>query len=355
MPTLVSYPTGSRKRFPTGAMPTPRHKLASSWPYQQKRTLKARRIVVPGFLEMWLNDQDGDCVTAEEAAAIAFYSVMLGLAEIEITDSTVLGFCNEFDVLNGADLTQVMDDMGKTGFTQNGETYKDGPYQSVDFSKEPILQSALEEGPVKIGIDSSALPQTAGNANGWYASGGNPGQYNSEDHCVGLWNYGNSSDLFQALGTSMPSGFPPTGYHLFTWSTVGVVDHDWIMSTCGEAWLRSPTTVGLGPSPAPIPVPPAPPQTYQGLLTLLVNLAAGDIVLPNIGDFNLSEALAAGKYNATLTPSTPAVPLPPAKELQDLGNYLTALALAQSPVVPAPNEIADIVAYLQALTKRAGK
>ena len=231
----------------TGARPTPRHKLLAAMPFQQRPIIRARPIIVPSFLEVWLNDTYGDCVTAEEAAAIAFFSVMCGLPETKITDATVKAFCDKFGFLNGADLSEVMDKMESDGFQQDAG-YKDGKYAAVDYSNEAALQSALEIGPVKLGMDSSALPSGAGNKNGWYASGGKPGQFSNEDHCTGLWNHGASKDLFDALKTPMPSGFPDTGYHFYTWGTVGVVDHAWVMSTVGEAWIRNPTTVGLAPA-----------------------------------------------------------------------------------------------------------
>jgi hypothetical protein len=258
------------KPFPRGAKPTPRYKLLAAFPHQLTKAVPPPQVItIPSFLEMWLNDQDGDCVTAEEAAAKAVYSVANGLPETKITDATVSAFCNAYGFLNGANLTDVMDKMISDGFQQDSG-YKDGPYTSVDYSNETILQDAISVGPVKIGIDASALPSGAGNGNGWYASGGTPGQFTSEDHCVGLWGYGPSAALFAALNVPVPAGFPASGYLLYTWSSIGVVDHAWIMSTCGEAWLRNPTTVGIGP--------PLPSTT---------------VMVPNVIGDNLSAATAA--------------------------------------------------------------
>lgn len=252
----VNQKTG--RPFPRGARPTPRHKLLAVMPHRPRGTIPPQVIVIPPFLEMWLNDSVGDCVTAEEAFAKAAYSVMMGLPETKITDATVTAFCNAYGFMNGANLTDVMDKMISAGFQQDAG-YKDGPYSGVDYSNESVLQSALTVGPVKIGIDASALPSGAGNSNGWSASGGSPGQFGNEDHCVALCGYGPSSALFQALGVPVPSGFPTSGYLLYTWSTIGVVDYAWIMSTVGEAWVRNPTTVGVGPAPAPTPPVPVPP------------------------------------------------------------------------------------------------
>jgi hypothetical protein len=276
--TAITHPV----RRPRGARPTPRHKLCAAIPHTIRHAAPVQVIVVPPFLEMWLNDQYGDCVTAEEAFAKAAFSVMLGAPETKITDATVLAFCNAGGFLDGANLTDVMDAMIANGFQQDGG-YKDGPYNAVDYSDEAVLQNAISLGPVKIGIDANALPSGAGNANGWYASGGSPGQFSNEDHCVALCGYGPSAALFAALGVAMPSGFPSSGYLLYTWSTIGVVDHAWIMSTCGEAWIRTPTTVGVGPVPPvlvppvpvpPVPVPPVPPS--GNMLVITADLPAGE-------------------------------------------------------------------------------
>ena len=135
-----------------------------------------------------------------------------------------------------------MDAMAQRGFEVNGVVYNDGPHTGVDYSREDVLQAAIAQGPVKIGIDADALPPEAGNQQGWYAVGGSPGQFGNLDHCTGLCGFGPASFLDTALGVTLPSALAPDkiGYLHFTWDTIGFVDHDWIMSTCGEAWLRSP-------------------------------------------------------------------------------------------------------------------
>ncbi len=249
------------KGFKTGALPTPRYALARATPFLVPvEAPPPQVIVVPPKLSMWNNQTWGCCVSSEEAFAKAAYSVMNGLPETFITDETVMTFCRKYDLLNGAYLEDVLKKMKADGFHQDGQTYTDGSYATVDYSNETALQAAIAIGPVKIGIDSSALPNDAGSHNGWHASGGTPGQFHNEDHCVGLCSYGPSAALFAALGVPMPSGFPATGYMLFTWSTIGVVDYRWIMSAVGEAWVRNPTTPGVTPAPGPQPGPPVKPQ-----------------------------------------------------------------------------------------------
>jgi hypothetical protein len=245
----------AKSNFLRGAIPTPRHKLAAAMPFSPLALgLEApppQCAYVPAKLDVWGNSTYGDCVSAEEAFAKA-----CNVPEIFLSADVVISWARKHGFLNGADLVEVMDAVAKNGFVVGSQEYKDGGHQSVDFSNEPILQAALAEGPVKIGIDAGALPSGAGNQQGWYAQGGR--SMKNEDHCVGLAGYGPAEWLYGQLGVPTPSALPASksGYLLFTWSTIGFVDHDWIMSTVGEAWVRNPTTVGVPPLPDPVPVTP---------------------------------------------------------------------------------------------------
>lgn len=254
-----------------GARPTPRHRLAMATAHKKTTATPLQMAWLAPKLEMWLNDQYGDCVSAEECAAIACYSAGLGLPEVSISDSVLQAFCQRNDLLNGADLDQVIQLMQQQGLEQNGTTYTDGPGTAVDYSNEANLQNAISLGPVKLGIDADALPSGAGNQDGWTAFGGSPGQFSSEDHCVGCYAYGPTAWLAQQIQSvygvtvALTGNAPTNGYIVYTWSTVGIVDHAWIMSTVGEAWLRTPTTlvngvpeVGPTPPPTPVPTPPVP-------------------------------------------------------------------------------------------------
>lgn len=237
-------------KFPRGAKPSPRHKLLAAVPHKKLEIIPTQVAYVPTQLSFWLNDQDGDCVTAEEA----FNKDVSG---VFIQDSTVQAWASAGGFLDGAMLTDVMDAMAKSGFNQDGNVYGDGGYTGVDYSDESILQSALSIAPVKIGIDADALPSGAGNGNGWWGFGGSQGQYSNEDHCVSLCGYGSAAFLFGQLNTPVPSDANQSKlyYLLYTWRSIGVVDHAWIMSTCAEAWLRNPSTEVNGiaqPNPGPV-------------------------------------------------------------------------------------------------------
>jgi hypothetical protein len=191
---------------------------------------------------MWLNATYGDCVTAEEAFAKACNN-----PEIFITDDTVLAWATANNVLNGADLTQVLDLMQSAGFSQDGNLYNDGPFNSVDWTNTTALQNAIAQGPVKIGVAADQLETAVGTSDppvsGWVATGFT--KDTNEDHCVSLCGYGTIAWLAAQLGVSVPDGIDGTqqGLGLFTWDSIGIIDWPSMLAITGEAWLRNPVTV----------------------------------------------------------------------------------------------------------------
>lgn len=255
--------------FPRGAFPTPSHLLLAAEPYTESRELRApppQIAYVPKKLSYWGNDRYSVCVTSEEAFTKACYE-----PEIFIPDDVVISWARSNGVLNGASLDEVLDWMVNKGFLVGSQRYNDGPKLLVDYSNESALQSAIAQGPVKIAIAADALPGGAGNYQGWFAIGGP--RYRSTDHCVSLCGYGPAAYLYERLGVPLPSQLASNparlGYLLFTWSTIGFIDHAWLLGTCQEAWVRDPSTVGVPPlappapppSPTPDPVPPTPTPT----------------------------------------------------------------------------------------------
>lgn len=252
------------KKFPRGAKPSPRHKLIGAPQHQPLADVPAQIAYVPATLDMWGNNQFGDCVTAEECFAKACHS-----PEIFVTSADAEAWAKAHGYLNGADLVSVLTTMQTSGLPSGGAVYDDGPYSSVDYSNEAALQSAISVGPVKIAIDANALPSTAGSQQGWYAVGGSPNQYPNTDHCVSICGYGPAQYLYSQLQLPTPAALANTsGYLVFTWSSIGFVDHAWLMSTTAEAWLRNPTTVG-GPTPTPSPSPKH-RLTFAELIQLLI-------------------------------------------------------------------------------------
>jgi len=242
-------------QHPRGAYPSPRHKLAAATPHIKRPGVPDSFGIVPKTLQMWGNDTYGDCVSAEEAASKAMWSVMNAYPELLIPDQTLIDWARQGGYLNGANLTDVMDSMISTGITVGSTKYTDGPYQSVDWTKDDVLSSAIITGPVKLGIAANQISNVFTAANGWFATGFR--QDNNEDHCVPLWGFGPLSALFAMLGVPLPSGANPTarGYLMYTWQSIGVIDQPSLIAITGEAWLRMPTTPQ---QPAPVPVPPGP-------------------------------------------------------------------------------------------------
>ncbi len=248
-----------------GARPSPRHRLAGSTPHRINVQHPTTYSVVPQNLQMWDNATDGCCVTSEEC----FAKLVTGQ---RITDAVCKAWASAHGVLNGATLIEVLDAMSSDGIKANdGTIYRDGPHNSVDWTVDDVLSNAIYLGPVKIGVAASQLENavnSTGGRSGWLLTGGSTDQ--ALDHCVSLCGYGPLSYLAAALGVPLPVGANPSapGYLLFTWQTIGIIDQRSMIGLTGEAWLRNPTTVGVGPTPPPLPPPPPPvsgiPYTLSG-------------------------------------------------------------------------------------------
>ena len=118
-----------------GAIPSPRHKLAAATPHVIKGPTPARMLRHPSVLSFWLNDTEGDCVTAEEAFAKACW-----VPEIFITPVEVQEWANAHGVLNGAMISDVLDWMQTSGFAL---TFCDGPPRYL--LRWPALERRLDE------------------------------------------------------------------------------------------------------------------------------------------------------------------------------------------------------------------
>lgn len=228
-------------RMPRGAIPSPRSKLAAAMPHRILGTTPATYFNIPKKIAFWGNDANGDCVTAEEAFAKACNN-----PEVFISDQVAISWARRHGFLNGAVLIDVLEAMASTGFEQGGETFDDGPCFSVDWTNAPLLNNAIANGPVKIGVGGNQLNDVynANSAkNGWFATGFQPEP--DEDHCVSLCGTGTLAWLAQALGVSVPAGVDGTqpGYGVFTWDSIGIIDVPSMLAITHEAWLRNPTTV----------------------------------------------------------------------------------------------------------------
>ena len=135
-----------------GAIPTPRSLLAAATPHKALVGVPPNAITVPARISFWGNDVHGDCVTAEEAFAKACNN-----PEVFIPDSDAISWATRHGVLEGAVIVQVVQWMQNDGFQEAGVTYDDGPYVSVNWTSSATLQSAISNGPVKIGVAADQL------------------------------------------------------------------------------------------------------------------------------------------------------------------------------------------------------
>jgi hypothetical protein len=222
-----------------GAIPSPRHILASATPHKIAGPTPDNFLYNPSKLSFWGNDQYGDCVTAEEAFAKACYN-----PEIFFSYDYIVSWATANGYLNGAYLTAVLNSMESNGFQQNSHTYDDGPYTSVNWTNAPVLQNAISKGPVKLGVAAAQLnAAVTPGTNGWFVTGLQPDP--NEDHCVSLCGYGKMSWLAKHLLVNVPpdvNGNNP-GYAMFTWNSIGIIDVPSMVNITHEAWLRNPTTV----------------------------------------------------------------------------------------------------------------
>jgi hypothetical protein len=264
--------------FERGAIPSPRHKLAAALPFAPSAEIPPQWARIPQQLSRWNNSRYGDCVTAEEA-----FAKIADPPNIFITEDEVVRWAGQHGYLNGAMLTDVMDDMIKSGLRANNRTYEDGHYYSVDWTNRAKLCAAIYEGTVKIAVAANQLEGSgAGNHNGWF--GHNWHVDHHTDHCVALTGYGPVGKLFSALGVPLPAGANADefAYLLFTWGTIGVVTEQSMVNVTDEAWIRRPTTAGVDPPPPVPPVPPVPPTPpvppKPGLWSVIMKVLIADFL-----------------------------------------------------------------------------
>ncbi|MBB2893795.1 peptidoglycan-binding domain-containing protein [Flexivirga oryzae] len=227
-----------------GAIPTPRHVLAAARAFEPPVAAPPQFFTRPAQISMWGNDVHGDCVTAEEAFAKACHD-----PEIFITDSEAIGWATGHGVLEGAYLPDVLTWMEHDGFRRNGTVYDDGGHSSVDWTNPSRLHGAIAQGPVKIGVAADQLEDawlSTGGQNGWFATGFH--HDDNEDHCTSLCGYGTIGWLAAQLGVSVPASVNAgaAGYAMFTWNSIGIIDHPSMVAITQEAWVRHPTTVTVG-------------------------------------------------------------------------------------------------------------
>jgi hypothetical protein len=189
----------------------------------------------PARLSLWGRHS----VAAEEAFAKACH-----LPPIFLSDQEVEAWAEQHSRAT-ATIIEVLDWMLTDGFRRDGHAYDDGPHFAVNWTNAAVVQNAIAQGPLKLGIAADQLAAIFQHhpKNGWCATGFK--EDSKYDHCVSLCGYGTVAWLASQLKVQLPDGIggATPGYGMFSWGTIGIIDHPSMLAITGEAWLRNPTTV----------------------------------------------------------------------------------------------------------------
>lgn len=251
-------------KYRTGAKPSTPQQLAAAPHFLRNGKIgaPAQFARIPDKLSVWGNNRYGDCVTAEEA-----FAKIAAHPHVWVSEQEVIEWAGRNGVLNGATLSEVLDEMRVRGLlASDGNRYQDGRAMVVDYRDRATLCDAIYKGPVKIAVASKPLIDSlnrAGGKTGW--AGTDWRRDDRTDHCTAMLGYGPADFLYAELAKKYPEARRPAnvrpdefGYLMFTWGTIGFVSESSYLAVCREAWVREPTTDGF-PEPEPAPAPPPPP------------------------------------------------------------------------------------------------
>ena len=228
--------------YPSGEFPTPNFELAAAQPYKVSGAAPESFLAWPLEISFWGNDKVSNSGWAEEAFAKA-----CAQPKVIIPTALVLLTAQECGSSNFARFMQTH------GFQMDGTAYLDGPFNKVNWTNAAALNGAIANvGPVKLGVAPAGLTsgphgQVTPGTSGWVVHDlptSQPGH-----HCASLCGYGPLATLlvlFKGYGVDVnaPSGMPAgLCYAMFTWGSIGIIDHQSLMNITGEAWVRNPTTI----------------------------------------------------------------------------------------------------------------
>ena len=121
--------SGRNKTPKRGAAPSPRSALAAATRHTAIAVAPPNFLTLPHQISSCGNFDHGDCVTAEEAFAKACHR-----PEIFIPDQIAITWATKHNVLEGANIHQVMQWMQGDGFEEGKQTFDDGQIFSVDWT-----------------------------------------------------------------------------------------------------------------------------------------------------------------------------------------------------------------------------
>ena len=257
---------GTYKR---GYHPPSTHRLLMTVPYRYTRKIADADVppsfaTIPDALSYWLNDRDGDCVSAEE-----MFNIDCAWGDV-VDDAAVAAFIRKYHYANGADLSTVMETVAKYGIIDGANKYTEGPEASVDWTNYSEVCAAIAEsrGSLKIAVAANQLEYAIDDSKPFDFFVGFRSD-SATDHCTGVAGYGTAQallDLFNAKyksSMSLPSNLTPSTPCVshFTWKRLQIMDFASLGAVCREMYVRNPTSIknGMNPTP-PTPVIPPPPQ-----------------------------------------------------------------------------------------------
>lgn len=275
--TAGSY-AADQLKHPRGAKLSPREKLISAERLPRPKFGVAAPpenfITICPSYDISGNDRYGICVSAEEANHWRAWSVSNGYPMIDIPGDTVIVWARKHGYLNGAMLTDVMDELKKNGITDRaGVTYRLKDYYAVDYTKQDEVKAAIANyRTLNIAIAADQVDGVHTSKNGWIQLNGKADR--GMDHCVGLHGYGNLGWLCEQLKVKVPSNADSSQFCvvMYTWGSIGIVNWKSLqnMMIDSEAWARDPGAVPSTPFP---PQPPTPSNEWPSLVGSLTDSA----------------------------------------------------------------------------------
>ena len=282
-------------------------RVAQTTPYRLIRraglgAIPATYFAFCAVLSYWLNQQDGDCVTAEQCYNIDLASTIASGQGYVVSDNDVLSFARQYGLLNGADLAQVDSIMQTNGLpTSDGKLFKVGATAAVDWTNyEEVCAATIEaKGSLQMAIAAGQLESAADDSKVFnyafnFRADGNA------DHCTGLGaGYGIAQKCLDALNAfyasllakngkiitcrletgssgdkvwraqtltsfspqSLPSGVDPNtpSFVMFSWNRLWIISAQSVTAITDEMYIRQPSSFDANHPSPPIPQPPSPP------------------------------------------------------------------------------------------------
>jgi hypothetical protein len=234
-------PGGTRVFVPSGEFPSPNEELAAASPFKAKPAPESF-LVWPMSMGSWGAGDARASLWVEEAFAKACAE-----PRVFIPSEVALLAAAQCASSNFAEFMQTR------GFETNGTAYRDGPFNSLDWTDHAILKSAIHlHGPVKVGVgvadfQTNLHGRVTPGTSGWAMFG--CGRSPRAEYCASLCGYGSLAELVGLFGQhqvrvdvapGMPAG---PCYALFIWDSIGIIDQLSMLNITGEAWVRTPVTV----------------------------------------------------------------------------------------------------------------